>query len=105
MFPISNSVVYAASRSNFNKNTQQRREGLEKARRESLKRIRTELKQISSREKEFGKQLLDVIVPVRVHFNDEIFKKNNLFTLEFLNKDESEELNIIVEENDAYLDD
>ena len=83
------------------------REALEKSRKSGLKRIQEDLRQISSREKEFAKDLLEAIIPVRISINEEAiakYKNSAFINVEYIDNDK--EINEdFAKDGKAVLDD
>lgn len=77
-----------------------RRSVLEQARSAKLKRIQHDIKRIANREREFSKELLESIVPVKVVWNEESAKKLQEFIpfrIEYVRNDEEEVAEVVAE--------
>ena len=71
-----------------------KRTAVEQGRNGSLRRIHQDLQRIAKREQEYGKRLLEELVPVKVSWNEEAFQKLKEFVpiqVEYKKEEEEED--------------
>lgn len=59
----------------FQKRLESRRQALETARTMKIQRLQQDVERIVKREREYAKQLLDEIIPVKITFNDDAWQR------------------------------
>lgn len=68
-------VLVRASCDAFKQKVEERRQVLETARNANLRRLRQDIDRIAKREQEFLKKTLDVIVPVKISWDDQAWER------------------------------
>lgn len=68
-------VIVRAQLNNFSKHIEERRQVLENARNASIRRLRHDIDRIAKKELEFAQKVVETIVPVRLSWDEEAWKR------------------------------